>query len=105
VVVTAPGDHTLQYRATDNAGNTSPVQSASFTVAAPPDTTPPTVTAQVSGDGTAQVTVTLSATDDESGVDTIEYNLDGAGWTEYTAPVVVTAPVDHTLQYRATDNA
>ena len=45
VVVTAIGDHSVQFRATDEAGNVSPVGSVAFTVVAPAaeDTTPPTV--------------------------------------------------------------
>ncbi|TDD70779.1 hypothetical protein E1262_08380 [Jiangella aurantiaca] len=113
VVVTALGDHTVQYRATDNAGNTSPVESVQFTVVEPEpdDTTPPDVSAAVAGDQNedgdyvGSATVTVTATDAGSGVASVEYNLDGAGFTAYTAPLVVTAFGDHTVQYRATDNA
>ena len=114
VVVTAVGDHSVQFRATDNAGNTSAVGSVSFRVVEPgpgEDTTPPTVTAQIAGDrdddgnyvGTA--TATLTATDAESGVARIEYSLDGAAFTAYANPVVVTAVGMHMLHYRATDAA
>ncbi|WP_442792028.1 OmpL47-type beta-barrel domain-containing protein [Micromonospora sp. NBC_01796] len=113
VTVNAPGEHTVSYRATDVAGNTSPVQSTAFEVVAPPDpdTTAPTVTAAVTGDrnedgayvGTA--TVTLSATDTESGVELVEYSLDGAAYAAYTAPVAVSAVGAHTVTYRATDVA
>lgn len=111
--VTAPGQHTVNYRATDVAGNTSTPQAVSFTVVdqPDPDTVPPTVTAQIAGEpdgegnyiGTA--TVTLNATDADSGVDTVEYSLDGAPYAAYTAPVAVNQPGRHTLTYRATDNA
>ncbi|WP_432843824.1 OmpL47-type beta-barrel domain-containing protein [Dactylosporangium sp. CA-092794] len=112
VVVTQPGPHMVHYRATDVAGNTSPIGMAMFTVAEPPapDTTPPSVTAAVTGNrdelggyiGTA--TVTATATDSQSGVRSIEYALDGGAWTAYTAPVVVGATGTHTVRYRATDN-
>ncbi|MFV2020195.1 OmpL47-type beta-barrel domain-containing protein, partial [Micromonospora sp. LOL_023] len=113
VTVSRPGQHTLSYRATDLAGNTSDPRSVSFTVVAPPDpdTTAPTVTAAVSGaqseDGAyvGAATVTLTATDDHSGVDTIEHSLDGAAWTTYTAPVTVSRPGQHTLSHRVTDRA
>ncbi|GFJ76310.1 OmpL47-type beta-barrel domain-containing protein [Phytohabitans houttuyneae] len=111
--VTAPGQHTVNYRATDNAGNTSTPQAVAFTVVdePDPDTTPPTASAQIAGepDGEGnyigQATVTISATDADSGVDTIEYSLDGQPYTAYTAPVVVNQPGQHSLVYRATDNA
>ncbi len=75
------------------------------------DTTPPEATADVSGDTDANgdyiggATVTLDATDDTSGVDRIDYAVDGAGWTAYEAPVLVDEPGDHTVRYRATDKA
>ncbi|MET8312030.1 family 16 glycoside hydrolase [Micromonospora sp. NPDC005173] len=113
VTVSQPGQHTLSYRATDKAGNTSAAQSVSFTVVRPPapDTTPPTASAGVTGqrnDAGAYVgsaTVTLSATDTESGVDRIEYALDGGAYAAYSAPVSVNQPGQHTVSYRATDKA
>jgi uncharacterized cupredoxin-like copper-binding protein len=113
VQVTAPGDHSVQYRATDVAGNGSTTESVSFTVVEDggEDTTPPTVTAEVTGerddDGNYldAAVVTLSATDAGSGVDSVEYQLDGGAWTAYTAPVTVNAPGAHMVHYRATDVA
>src|SRR5690606_16156501 len=71
------------------------------------DTTPPTVTAQVAGDGSEQVTVTLSADDgDGSGVDSIEWREASASeWQTYTGPLTFDEPGDYTIEYRATDNA
>ncbi|GIF44173.1 OmpL47-type beta-barrel domain-containing protein [Actinoplanes xinjiangensis] len=114
VAVTAVGDHSVQYRATDNAGNTSAAGSVSFRVVPgqPQDTTAPVVTGQTAGNrdaagnylGTA--TTTLTATDTGgSGVARIEYQLDGGAWTAYTAPVVVSTVGAHMLHHRATDNA
>ncbi|BCB90158.1 hypothetical protein Psuf_074710 [Phytohabitans suffuscus] len=111
--VTAPGQHTVNYRATDNAGNTSTPQAVAFTVVdvPDPDTTPPTVNAQIAGEPDGEgnyigvATVTISATDADSGVDTVEYSLDGQPYAQYTAPVVVNQPGPHTVAYRATDNA
>lgn len=109
-----PGEHTISYRATDAAGNVSPVRSTTFTVIeddTQEDTTAPTVTAEVTGTEdengafVGSATATLTATDDASGVASVEYDLDGAGWAEYTEPVVVDEPGEHTLVYRATDGA
>ncbi|MFU8855313.1 OmpL47-type beta-barrel domain-containing protein, partial [Micromonospora sp. SL1-18] len=75
------------------------------------DTTPPTVTASVTGQKDANgayvgsATVTLSAIDTESGVDRIEYSLDGGAYAGYSAPVTVNQPGQHTVTYRATDKA
>ena len=113
VIVSEPGDHTLRYRATDHAGNTSEEGSVTFTVVEgdPNDTAPPTVSAEVSGDRdgdgsyVGSATVTITASDDGSGVDTVEYALDDGDFQPYSEPVIVSEPGDHTLRYRATDHA
>ncbi|MDQ0752735.1 plastocyanin [Streptomyces africanus] len=114
VMVHQVGAHTVRYRATDKAGNVAAEKSVQFTVvAAPPqDTTPPVTGVTVEGtknsDGayvnSARVTVT--ATDEHgSGVEKIEYSLDGGPYLAYTAPVVVDRAGAHTVAYRATDKA
>ncbi|GAA5145524.1 hypothetical protein GCM10023340_15000 [Nocardioides marinquilinus] len=109
--VTEVGDHTLAYRATDAAGNVSEVGEETFTVVegADDDTTAPVSTASVAGtqdaayDYVGEVTVTLTATDEGSGVDRVEYRLDDGGWTAYDEPVVVDDLGEHTMQHRAVD--
>ncbi len=114
VAVTAVGEHTVRYRATDKAGNVSAEGSLAFRVVEPApdeDTTPPTVTAQLAGDRDGQgnylgtATATLTASDGDSGVARIEYSLDGGAFTAYGNPVVVSTAGPHMLHYRATDNA
>src|SRR5690625_45068 len=115
VTVEEIGEHTVDYRATDEAGNTTE-GSVSFTVVEEtvqpdPDTTPPEITAEVTGEQdengnyVASATVTLTATDDDSGVATVEYSLDGADYAAYDGPVTVEAVGEHTVDYRATDVA
>jgi hypothetical protein len=113
VSVNQPGAHTVRYRATDKAGNISPVGSVQFTVVAPPsgDTTPPQVSAVVTGSQdwawnyVGSATVTISASDTESGVASVEYSLDGQPYAAYTGPLTVNQPGKHTVTYRATDKA
>jgi hypothetical protein len=111
VPVTAPGAHTVDYRARDVAGNTSAPASVSFTVVAGGDTTAPVASVAVSGKQNGdwsyvgQATVALTATDTESGVGSVEYKVDSGAWTRYTAPVVVSALGAHTVGARATDVA
>jgi beta-glucosidase len=50
-------------------------------------------------------TVTLSASDDSSGIDYTEYSLEGGAWTTYMSPFQVTGDGDHTLAYRSADYA
>ncbi len=76
------------------------------------DTTAPEVSAKVEGttdaDGAyvGSATVAVTATDEGSGVDGIEYAVgaDGA-WQPYTAPVVVDQVGTHKIRYRAADKA
>ena len=113
VTVNTPGQHTVQFRATDEAGNTSNPQSVAFAVVdePDPDDTAPVVTATVAGeqddDGAyvSTATVTVAATDEGSGVASVEYSLDGAPYSAYTVPVVVNQRGVHTVSARATDEA
>ena len=74
------------------------------------DVTPPVVTASLSGyeveDGVYanRATLRLEATD-TSGIDSIEYRVNGGEWTEYTGPVVFDEEGNYTVDYRATDNS
>ncbi|MFF0886042.1 OmpL47-type beta-barrel domain-containing protein [Streptomyces sp. NPDC003456] len=113
VVVDQVGSHTVRYRAFDKAGNVSAEKSARFTVVAPQsdDTTAPETSATVSGERNADgayvdmATVTVSASDTGSGVNTIEYAVGSGAWQAYTAPVMVHQAGTHTVRYRATDKA
>ncbi|WP_138902595.1 OmpL47-type beta-barrel domain-containing protein [Streptomyces albidochromogenes] len=114
VMVHETGTHTVRYRATDRAGNAAAEKAVDFTVVAPPtdDRTPPETTATVTGDKNADgayitsAKVALAATDaGGSGVDKVEYSLDGGPYLAYTVPVIVDRVGRHTLAHRATDKA
>ncbi|MFD3652974.1 OmpL47-type beta-barrel domain-containing protein [Streptomyces sp. NPDC058620] len=114
VVVNQVGTHKVRYRATDKAGNVAAEKAVDFSVAPPPtdDATPPETSATVSGEKDAQgaylgmATVTVTASDTGSGVNTIEYATGAAGaWQPYTAPVMVHEAGTHKVRYRATDKA
>jgi len=96
VPVTAEGTTTVEYRATDAAGNAAPVGSRELKV----DRTPPTTTAAVNG-----AVVTLTATDAASGVAGTEYRLGDGPWQAYAAPVTVGGSQPTTVGYRSTDRA
>lgn len=82
-------------------------------LAKPPtgDSTPPTTTASLSGvpgnDGwyRSDVQVTLSATDEGSGVAGTSYRLNGADWQSYLAPFTVTAEGNTIVEFRSVDRA
>ncbi|OWA21637.1 glycosyl hydrolase [Streptomyces sp. CS159] len=113
VVVDQVGEHTVRYRAFDKAGNAAEEKSVTFAVAAPDtdDTTAPETSATVSGEKNADgayidmATVTVTASDTGSGVNTIEYAVGDGAWTAYTAPIMVHEVGEHTVRYRATDKA
>jgi len=77
----------------------------------PVDLAPPTTTAVVTpapnaaGWNRTDVTVTLTATDDISGVARTEYDLDGAGSSVVTGPIPITTEGIHTLQFHSIDRS
>ncbi len=113
VMVHEVGEHQFRYRATDKAGNRSEAQTTEFTVVEQPaeDTTAPEVSAALTGDRNSagaylgKATVTVKAADEESGVDKVEYSLDGGPYLAYADPVVVDRVGRHTVAYRASDKA
>ncbi len=113
VVVGQVGDHRIRYRAFDKAGNVSAEKSVAFTVVAPPtdDTTAPETSATVTGEQNPDgayidmATVTVSASDTGSGVNTVEYAVGSGALQPYTSPVMVHEAGTHTVRYRATDKA
>ncbi|MEM2582743.1 MAG: carboxypeptidase-like regulatory domain-containing protein [Candidatus Thermoplasmatota archaeon] len=50
------------------------------------------------------VTVTLNATDDESGVNATYYRINGGDWIKYTAPFTLSTPGKHKVEYYSIDN-
>ncbi|WP_097901056.1 OmpL47-type beta-barrel domain-containing protein [Streptomyces sp. b94] len=113
VMVHETGEHTVRYRATDRSGNVAAEKSVAFTVVEPPsqDQTAPETSAKVEGDRNSDgafitsARATVTATDDDSGVDKVEYSLDGGPYLAYTAPVIVDRVGHHTIAHRATDKA
>lgn len=94
------GMHTINVRAWDNTG----VGALSTYGPVGYDTIAPHTTAGVNG-STAPVEVTLTATDNASGVASTVYQLDGGAVQTYTAPFSVSAAGSHSLLYHSTDKA
>jgi len=73
------------------------------------DITPPVTTYSASGTGgggnwyTSAVTVTLSATDDSSGVAVIHFRTNGGAWQSYSGPFTFQAAGSHAIDYYSTD--
>jgi glucose/arabinose dehydrogenase/type 1 glutamine amidotransferase/regulation of enolase protein 1 (concanavalin A-like superfamily) len=94
------GEHTVEFRSTDESGNEEEVQSSEVKV----DTVTPATgaTQEKAGDG---VRVVLEGSDATSGVASTEYRLDGGDWETYVEPVLVTGAGEHTVGFRSTDVA
>ncbi len=102
------GDHTVDVRVTDNAGNNA-TDSVTFTV----DITPPTVTITSPDEGqifnVSDITVQWIGSDDETGISHYEIRLNDEDWmnvgndTEYILEGV--ADGEHTVYVRAFDFA
>ncbi|USC51464.1 DUF1080 domain-containing protein [Streptomyces filamentosus] len=113
VMVHELGEHTVRYRATDRSGNVADEKSVDFTVVEPPsqDQTAPETSVKVEGEKNSDgafitsAKATVAATDDDSGVEKVEYSLDGGPYLAYTAPVIVDRVGHHTIAHRATDKA
>jgi cytochrome c len=104
VTLSQEGTTTVTYRSTDAEGNVE----ADKTVTVKIDKTVPTSTATPDGGTfTGPVQVTLAGADPSggSGLDKVEYRLDGGAWTAYTGPVTISGNGPHVLEHRATDAA
>ena len=73
--------------------------------AAPTTSYSATGTAGFGGWYRSTVTVTLSATDDGSGVETIQYRVDGGEWTDYIAPFRFEESGEYEVEYHGVDEA
>ena len=81
---------------TDNAGNAATFTSPAVNI----DLTAPVTTGTTGG-----ATVTLTATDNLSGVAATFYKIDSGSQTTYTAPFTVTGVGTHIVAYSSTDKA
>jgi len=104
-------DYSVEYRATDRMENVSAVRTATFSVLEIDDTVAPTVTASLEGSqeqreyyvGSAALSLAADDGPTGSGVETIEYRVNGGDWQTYTEPVVFDDPAAYEVDYRATD--
>jgi hypothetical protein len=108
VAITSPGDHSLSYWSTDNAGNSETATTAHVKL---DDTAPSTTddTASIgSGWKATDQTVTLTRSDASSGVAATYYTTDGSTPTTGSpqgASVSLTSEGVHAIRYFSVDNA
>lgn len=99
------GSHTIDFRATDAAGN---VGTASTSTSV--DTTPPTLSLSANGTQganswyTSDVTIKANASDALSGIASVQYRIDGGSWKAGSS-VDFSSEGSHTLDFLAVDQA
>lgn len=110
-VYNTEGDYTVTLTVNDGHGGTATKTWLVTIQTVIVDTTPPVTSALCAGAAcssawyTSPVTVSLSATDDITGVASTFYRVDAADWLEYTATFTLSADGTHTVEYNSTDVA
>ncbi|WP_162449643.1 ThuA domain-containing protein [Phytoactinopolyspora mesophila] len=106
VTVDEDGEHTVEYRASNESG-TSDVGSVSVSLDQAPPETSATLDGDEDGDGyVGPVTVTLAAEDATSGVGETHYRMAGDDEpVEYDEPFVVMGEGEQTVEFRSVDVA
>ena len=97
------GSHTIGYLSTDNADNRELEKNLGIVV----DNTPPSSTITIGSPPVIVSTmISITATDDTSGVQSTEYAIDNSSWTTYSGGFTLAAYSQgtHTISYRSTDN-
>lgn len=97
VTVTEQGEHTIEYRATDAAGNESAVGTSEFAI----DSIAPSLWGWLSNAGEL-VSVGSDAT---AGVDEVEYSADGTQWVVGVAALMTEGELPDTVHARSRDLA
>ena len=100
------GTYTVRLEVRDAAGlMDNETQSVAVDGAAPVTTASLAGTSGSGGWYTSAVTVTLTRTDDSSGVASTQVRKDGGAWTTYSTPVSVSGDGTHTVEFTSTDRA
>lgn len=99
------GIHTIQYRATDNAGNVTEttVQEIKVDTVTPVINTSTTGTLGLSNWYVSNVTMNATSSDSTSAIASFEMNVNNTGWVTYAENTFTDGIIS--IQYRAIDNA
>ncbi len=106
IYVSGEGDHTVEYWSMDNVGNQEAHKFIQVTVVLS-DIIPPVTTHNYLKDNVwsnEEPVITLSATDNASGVKATYYQINAGGWNQYTAPLTLTNGT-YTIEFRSVDNS
>jgi Peptidase family M1 domain len=104
-VVSAFGDHTVEFRSTNRDGVVEATNVVAFSVV-PHDAPVTSATVSpdpVAGNVTGPATVTLAATENGGGVASTEFKVDGGAFQPYNGPFEVSGFRAHTVAFRSTN--
>lgn len=105
VTIAGDGNRTVEFYSVDADGNAEETAIRNFTI----DTHAPNSSVEASGDVgesgwfTSAVSVNVTATDETTGVERIEYRVDDGEWTAYDGTVSIADDGKHTVKYAAID--
>lgn len=107
VTFSVDGDYDLEYYSVDMAGNSETSQSMSVRIDRMAPETAPFLEGDLGHAGwfVSVANVTLVASDEPSGVESIRYRVDEGVWTTYSVEFSVTETGQHTLEFYAVDVA
>jgi len=105
VTVSTDGVHTVDFLATDNAGNQAMAsRSIKIDKTQPILSITPTGSTGSNGWYVSNVSLSMLSNDNTSGVASSEYNQDGTGWLPFSSAITITDG-SHNIQVRSTDAA
>jgi len=108
-IVSEDGERIVWFYSVDNTGNVETEKNCTFTIKTP-DITPPVTICTLDGElvggvYVSDVTVTLTTTDDMSGVNYTMYKISDGAWQEYSSPFIVSGNGTYTIYFYSVDNA
>lgn len=100
------GINTISYYSVDKAGNVEQPQSSEIKIDYVAPETSHSLTGNLGENGwyTSDVTVSLAAEDETSGISATFYSVDGGDFQEGNS-LIITVPGEHTVEYYSVDNA
>ncbi len=106
ITVSAEGNTVLAYMSVDKAGNAESPKSLSINI----DKTAPVTTAELppanaNGWYHSDVKLTLNASDPLSGIDKVQYRINGGQWQTYDGAIDISAEGTNTIEYQSKDKA
>lgn len=110
-VGSGPGDYFVEFCSVDVASNNESDMILHNITLPIIDSIPPVTTATTSGKSGANswfrsaVEITLTATDDKTGINYTKYRVNGGSWTNYTAPIQISGEGTQTVEFYSIDYA